>query len=251
MYEQLLRAYEPVDGLYLRKDSTAVAALSSDNKYIGFLKIKPESRKLFNGRGIILEDCVVSARATQVCNEYLHTESRTDLLKLTPHHIKEFLKESEPNSKVTDYLDSFSKVPCEAYAIDTFANRIRNVVATANLRYSPFKRSERNALREELEHQIPRLVTDMCQLLDDIRHSSDSFASQSEEYENLIGKKIAELVNMSKEKLQALLMKNVLKKISFTATCSKVEYRINNYFEGFFRQGSRLFEYQGDFKLNC
>ena len=53
--EDLLTEYEPVQGLYLRNDKKAVAAISPDGTKVGFITIKPESKKYFENALAILK----------------------------------------------------------------------------------------------------------------------------------------------------------------------------------------------------
>lgn len=267
-FEDLLTEYEPVAGMYLRKDFKAVAAVAPDRAHIGFLVIEPNSRKSFEGQGIVLEGDVAEHFAksgTRIYSPfdspswfnigyYLQPGIDDKVIEMAPEHIAAHAQaaEADPN-RIHDYLNEFSRIPCEAYAVDTFANKVRNALAMRNLRCNPSKQGLRRQLRTQFDWQIPNMVHDLRGLLDDIRaeRMETPGPAQREACEALLDQPLTALLDKSDEFLEALVRKQLLRRCRFEATQNVADFHVSNIFYELARGAQHAYKYEQPKKLNC
>lgn len=259
---QLVGEFEKVDDLYLRKDNQCVAALSSDKNTVGFVKIYPLSKKNFEGLGMVVEDLhlfnpsantfiLTSARV----DDYTDIENDKKLLTMSEDNIKEFLGNTseDPDTKMASYLNDFAKVACEAYAVDTFGNKVRNYVETLKLKYgmTKFRREQRRLLKNQLESQIPLLVDQVEQML---KKAEDYLGTgEGKELEKLFGEQLDEIIKKSRDELHKVIDKNIMKNATWTGTRNVAEYSMHNSFTKIAPNSLMFekFEFNGNFKINC
>jgi len=257
---KLLSKYDLVDRIYLRKDKKAVAFASPDSNSLGFLKIFPHSKKYFEGKGVILDQILTKGLPVggnglfdlPNFTSYSRIGLDDSMLTITKENIENFLKnpKGDPNN-VADYLNSFSKTACEAYAVNTLRNKTKNYFASISLKYNPLRYKERKQLREQIKEQIPAFVEQMIETLNQLEELTDKEIIK--EYEKLMGQSFNDIINKSKEEIQKIATKKIFKNLEYTATKNIAEYTIENDFDKFVNGSISLekTKFKGHFKLNC
>ena len=163
----IMQGYTKIGSIYLREDQQAVGYVSPKG-LVGLLRIEPESRNKFNGRGITFADSSAE-HAKRRFQSLFESQKGPRGFGIRPSHINEFIEsENGDQHDPASYLFDLVEEPCIQYALATPRNRVRSFAARLNLQYNPFKSGERRKMYSEVGTQMNEAVDELICMIGDI-----------------------------------------------------------------------------------
>lgn len=184
--EEYLTGYEKIGQVYVREDRKAVGALSTNGKF-SLLRILPESKSHFKGWGMTFpESDLFNVRKYYPI--FFVNIAKPKGFGITDEILSDFTSSEgfEPID-AEKYLAGLAKKACISYSLDTPKNRARNLIASLNLQYSPFKIGERKELRQKLIINFDRFIEMLPEILTDLSEEGENYIKQNAKIFKIMG----------------------------------------------------------------